>query len=204
MIKFAVAKGRITKDAKELLRDLAFDMEEVLSSRKLISYNHNQTISLILLKASDIPLYVANGAIDLGLVGKDTVLENDLEVYELAELNFAKCTLCVAGLRDKVELKNGIRIATKYPGLTKKFAQRRGIEVEIITLAGSIELAPLIQLSDCIVDLVQTGDTLRENDLIIYEEILNIAPMIIANKVSYRTKFQEMEEFMTICERYGN
>ena len=204
MIKFGVAKGRITKDAKELLMELGFDMEEVSSSRKLIIYNQNQTISLILLKAGDIPLYVAKGAVDLGLVGKDTVLENDMDVYELAELKFAKCTLCVAGPKNKVQLKNGIRIATKYPGLTRKFTQKRGIDVEIITLAGSIELAPLIQLSDCIVDLVQTGETLKENNLIVYEEILSIAPMIIANKASYRTKFREIEQFMTTCERFGN
>ncbi|MDH8678210.1 ATP phosphoribosyltransferase [Fusibacter bizertensis] len=203
MLKFAIAKGRITKDSKELLTCCGFDMEEVNSSRKLILYNADETISLILLKAGDIPLYVANGAVDIGLVGKDTVLENDLDVYELTELDFAKCTLCVAGPKEKVSLKNGVRIATKYPELTKKFTKRRGIVAEIITLSGSIELAPLIHLSDCIVDLVQTGETLRENDLIVYEEILSIAPMIIANKVSYRTKSSEVDAFINICERFG-
>ena len=203
MLKFAIAKGRITKDSKELLTCCGFDMDEVNSSRKLILYNADETISLILLKAGDIPLYVANGAVDIGLVGKDTVLENDLDVYELTELDFAKCTLCVAGPKEKVALKNGIRIATKYPELTKKFTKRRGIVAEIITLSGSIELAPLIHLSDCIVDLVQTGETLRENDLIVYEEILSIAPMIIANKVSYRTKSSEVDAFINICERFG-
>lgn len=203
MLKFAIAKGRITKDSKELLTCCGFDMEEVNSSRKLILYNADETISLILLKAGDIPLYVANGAVDIGLVGKDTVLENDLDVYELTELDFAKCTLCVAGPKEKVSLKNGVRIATKYPELTKKFTKRRGIVAEIITLSGSIELAPLIHLSDCIVDLVQTGETLRENDLIVYEEILCIAPMIIANKVSYRTKSSEVDAFINICERFG-
>jgi ATP phosphoribosyltransferase len=203
MLKFAIAKGRITKDSKELLTCCGFDMEEVNSSRKLILYNADETISLILLKAGDIPLYVANGAVDIGLVGKDTVLENDLDVYELTELDFAKCTLCVAGPKEKVALNNGIRIATKYPELTKKFTKRRGIVAEIITLSGSIELAPLIHLSDCIVDLVQTGETLRENDLIVYEEILSIAPMIIANKVSYRTKSSEVDAFINICERFG-
>lgn len=203
MLKFAIAKGRITKDSKELLTCCGFDMEEVNSSRKLILYNADETISLILLKAGDIPLYVANGAVDIGLVGKDTVLENDLDVYELTELDFAKCTLCVAGPKEKVSLKNGVRIATKYPELTKKFTKRRGIVAEIIALSGSIELAPLIHLSDCIVDLVQTGETLRENDLIVYEEILSIAPMIIANKVSYRTKSSEVDAFINICERFG-
>lgn len=204
MLKFAIAKGRITKDSKELLTRLGFDMTEVNTSRKLILYNLDQTISLILLKAGDIPLYVANGAVDVGLVGKDTVLENDLDVYELIELNFANCTLCVAGPVERVTLKNGVKIATKYPLLTKRFTQRRGIEAEIITLSGSIELAPLINLSDCIVDLVQTGETLRENNLVVYEEILKIAPMIIANKVSYRTKSDEVTAFMTTCERFGN
>ncbi|GAB6109757.1 ATP phosphoribosyltransferase [Fusibacter bizertensis] len=203
MLKFAIAKGRITKDSNDLLNSLGFDMNEINTSRKLIIYNSDQTISLILLKAGDIPLYVANGAVDMGLVGKDTVLENDLDVYELTELDFAKCTLCVAGPKERVLLENGVKIATKYPELTRRFTQRRGINAEIITLSGSIELAPLINLSDCIVDLVQTGETLRENDLIVYEEILSIAPMIIANKVSYRTKSDEVSSFMKTCERYG-
>lgn len=203
MIKLAMAKGRITEDASDLLTALAFDMEEIKRSRKLIILNETQTVSLILLKAGDIPRYVLGGAVDIGVVGKDTVLECDLEVYELLELNFSKCQLCLAGPKGGTPLFQNMKIATKYPNMTKRFIKQRGIGAEIIPLSGSIEIAPLIGLSDVIVDLVQTGRTLVENNLEVYEVLLDIAPMLIANKVRYRTKETALMDIIAIFESYG-
>lgn len=203
MIKLAMAKGRITEDAADLLTALAFDMQEIKRSRKLIILNETQTVSLILLKAGDIPRYVLGGAVDIGVVGKDTVLECDLEVYELVELNFSKCQLCLAGPKGGTPLFQNIKIATKYPNMTKRFIKQRGIQAEIIPLSGSIEIAPLIGLSDVIVDLVQTGRTLVENNLEVYEVLMDIAPMLIANKVRYRTKEAALMAIITIFESYG-
>lgn len=203
MIKLAMAKGRITEDASDLLTALAFDMQEIKRSRKLIILNETQTVSLILLKAGDIPRYVLGGAVDIGVVGKDTVLECDLEVYELVELNYSKCQLCLAGPKGGTPLFQNIKIATKYPNMTKRFIKQRGIQAEIIPLSGSIEIAPLIGLSDVIVDLVQTGRTLVENNLEVYEVLMDIAPMLIANKVRYRTKEAALMAIITIFESYG-
>ena len=143
------------------------------------------------------------GAVDIGVVGKDTVLECDLEVYELLELNFSKCQLCLAGPKGGTPLFQNIKIATKYPNMTKRFIKQRGIQAEIIPLSGSIEIAPLIGLSDVIVDLVQTGRTLVENNLEVYEVLMDIAPMLIANKVRYRTKEAVLMDIITIFESYG-
>lgn len=203
MIKLAMAKGRITEDAADLLKALAFDLEEIKRSRKLIILNEPKTIALVLLKAGDIPRYVFGGAVDIGVVGKDTVLECDLEVYELLELNFSKCQLCLAGPKGGTPLFQNIKIATKYPNMTKRFIKQRGIQAEIIPLSGSIEIAPLIGLSDVIVDLVQTGRTLVENNLEVYEVLMDIAPMLIANKVRYRTKEAVLMDIITIFESYG-
>lgn len=203
MIKLAMAKGRITEDASNLLEALNFNLESIRHSRKLIIFNESKTISLILLKASDIPRYVLEGAVDMGVVGKDTVLECDLELYELLELNFSKCQLCLAGPKGGTPLFQNIKIATKYPNMTKRFIKQRGLQAEIIPLSGSIEIAPLIGLSDVIVDLVQTGRTLVENDLEVYEVLLEIAPMLIANKVRYRTKETALMQMLTIFESYG-
>lgn len=203
MIKLAMAKGRITEDAADLLTTLAFDLEEIKRSRKLIILNEPKTIALVLLKAGDIPRYVFGGAVDIGVVGKDTVLECDLEVYELLELNFSKCQLCLAGPKGGTPLFQNMKIATKYPNMTKRFIKQRGIGAEIIPLSGSIEIAPLIGLSDVIVDLVQTGRTLVENNLEVYEVLLDIAPMLIANKVRYRTKETALMDIITIFESYG-
>ena len=202
MIRIAIAKGRIAKEAGRLIEESGFDLEEVFKSRKLRLQNKLGTYELILLKASDIPLYVQDGAVDVGIVGKDTVIEANQTVYELCELDLAFCTLCLAGPKEPAMLRDGVKVATKYPRLTQQFLTERGFKAEIITLSGSIEIAPLIQLSEYIVDLVQTGETLKENDLVVYETFLKIRPLVIANPISYRTKAAELKDFIKICERY--
>lgn len=203
MIKLALAKGRITQDALPLLEALGFDPGVVTASRKLILTNEKEDVALVFLKPSDIPLYVSQGAVDLGIVGKDTVLENDLELYELLSMDMAKCAMCLAGPKEKKPMVNGIRIATKYPRITNRFLEELGVTGEIIPLSGSVELAPLIDLSDVIVDLVQTGQTLKENGLEVYEVILDISAMLIANKVSYKTKADGILKFLKVCEGRG-
>lgn len=202
MIRIAIAKGRIAKETKGLIEASGFDLDEVFQSRKLRLQNDVGTYELILLKAADIPLYVQEGAVDVGIVGKDTVIESNHAVYELCELDLAFCKLCLAGPKEPAKLQDGVKVATKYPRLTQQFLNERGIKAEIITLSGSIEIAPLINLSEYIVDLVQTGDTLRENDLVVYETFLKIRPLVIANPISYRTKAEEVRRFIKICERY--
>jgi len=202
-IRIAIAKGRIATEASDLIKESGFDLDEVFNSRKLRLQNKLGSYELILLKASDIPLYVQEGAVDVGIVGKDTVIESNHLVYELCELDMAYCTLCLAGPIEPVKLENGVKVATKYPRLAQQFLTDRGIKAEILSLSGSIEIAPLINLSDYIVDLVQTGDTLRENGLVVYDTFLKIRPLVIVNPISYRTKAVAVRNFIKICERYG-
>ena len=202
MIRIAIAKGRIAKETGPLLESIGFTLEEVFNSRKLRFSNQDRTYELILLKAADIPLYVKEGAVDIGIVGKDTVIESGHDVYELLELEMAFCQLCLAGPSDRKTLEGGIKVATKYPSLAKKFLTEKNVNADIITLSGSVEIAPLIQLADVIVDLVQTGETLKENGLVIYESFLKIRPLVIANPISYRTKSEAMTTFIKRCERY--
>lgn len=200
MLKIAIAKGRILDESKSILSKCSFDINQVYHSRQLRFYNEDSTMALILLKAADIPLYVELGAVDVGIVGKDTVIENDRAVYEVGELNYALCTLCLAGPIDAPPLSDGIKVATKYPSLAKRFLSDKKINPIILPLSGSVEIAPLISLSDYIVDIVQTGDTLRENGLEVYESYLKIKPLIISNQVSFRTKSTEIQSFIKLCE----
>lgn len=202
MIRIAIAKGRIAKDSSALLESSGFSVDEVFNSRKLRFRSLDQRYELILLKAADIPLYVKEGAVDIGIVGKDTVIESGFDVYELIELEMAFCQLCLAGPIEGPPLINKVKVATKYPNLARKFLTEKNVKAEIITLSGSVEIAPLIQLSDYIVDLVQTGETLKENGLIIYETFLKIRPLVIANPISYRTKAEDVATFIKLCERY--
>jgi ATP phosphoribosyltransferase len=154
-----------------------------------------------LLKAADIPLFVQDGSLDLGILGKDSVLESGMDDCEIYRLSFSKCRLCIAGPKERVLLNNGIRVATKYPEITKQIMKKRNIDATIIQLSGSLELAPLIKLSDVIVDLVQSGQTLRENDLEVYETLMDISATVIANCKSRRTKKIEIALFLGVCAK---
>ena len=200
MLRIGLAKGRISDDARGLLINLGFDVCDMDQSRKLIFVNTDASIHLVMLKAADIPLFVHDGSLDLGILGKDSVLESGMDVYELYNLGFSKCRLCIAGPKERRLLKNGIRVATKYPEITKRIMKKRNIEATIIQLSGSIELAPLIELSDIIVDLVQSGQTLKENNLEIYETVLEISATVIANQASYLANKVEIARFISVCE----
>lgn len=199
-IVIAIAKGRIEKDIYIRLKILNMDRCIEIGSRRLIFTDEQNKITYIHVKPSDVVTYVKKGVADLGIVGKDTILENenDNEVYELLDLRFGKCKFSVAGLKGKnnYSKEETLKVATKYPSIAKKYFKSRGQKIEIIKLNGSVELAPIIGLSDVIVDLVETGNTLKANGLEIVEDMCNISSRIIANRVSYKFNKNRIEDII--------
>ena len=199
-LTFALTKGRLANKTLELLGKIGITCDEVLDkdTRKLIFVNEELKLKFFLAKGPDVPTYVEYGAADIGVVGKDTLLEERRRAYEVLDLGFGKCRLCVAGpknLKDgKFDLIPNKRIATKYPNITRSYFE--GIKkesVEIIKLNGSIELAPLIGLADVIVDIVESGRTLIENDLDVIETVAdNISARVVVNRVSMKMKSDEI------------
>ena len=179
-ITFALAKGRLAKKALELFEKIGITCEEMKDpdSRKLIFVNEELGFKFFLAKATDVPTYVEYGAADIGIVGKDTILEEGRALYEVYDLGIGKCRMCVCGPKSAEELLKHhelIRVATKYPNIAKDyFYNKKHQTVEIIKLNGSIELAPIVGLSEVIVDIVETGATLRENGLEVLEEVCGI------------------------------
>lgn len=200
-LTFALAKGRLANKTLELLEQLGITCEEMKDkeSRKLIFVNEELKLKFFLSKGPDVPTYVEYGAADIGVVGKDVLLETRPDVYELLDLRLGKCRLAVAtknGWQENLSLP--LRVATKYPRVAKEYYEAKGRQIEIIKLNGSIELAPLLGLSDVIVDIVETGTTLRENDLRVYADVAPSSARLIANKASYQFSAAEIDG---ICER---
>jgi ATP phosphoribosyltransferase len=203
----AMPKGRIFEEAVELLRKAGLPIPpEFEDSRKLIIPVKEAGIDFILAKPVDVPTYVEYGVADIGVVGKDVLLEEDRDVYELLDLKISYCRLSVAGLPDW-KATDAPRVATKYPRVASQYFREKGAQVEVIKLNGSIELAPLIGLADRIVDIVSTGRTLKENGLVELEEIMPISSRLIANRVSYRMKNQAVdylvEKFASVIPKGG-
>lgn len=205
MLKVAVAKGRIAEKISPLLDASAeFGGLIDLDSRKLIFIDEKRGITYIIVKPGDLPIYVESGAADLGLVGKDVLLESENSVYELLDLKTGCCRMAVAGLPGPRPAAFGRRkIATKYPRVADRFFKSKGEPVELIKLEGSIELAPLVGLADAIVDIVESGRTLAENGLVVYEEICPISTRLVANKVSYKLKNDVINRFAAVFEGRG-
>lgn len=199
MITLAMAKGRTAKDAMALLNkaNIYFpDFHE--KSRKLVFYNEDKTIKMIYVKAVDVTTYVEQGAADIGIVGKDNILEAEADVYELLDLKLGKCHFAIASLQDKPITKgSSIRVASKYPLVTKKYFAKKGVTADVIKLNGSVELAPIIGLADYILDIVETGNTIRENGLSIIENVEEISTRLIVNKASFATKTEEVQRIIT-------
>lgn len=197
-LTFALAKGRLAKKTLTILEQIGYTCEEMKdpNSRKLIFVNEEQKIKIFLAKANDVPTYVEYGAADIGVVGRDTILEEGRKLYEVIDLGFGKCRMCVAGPKEAKELlKHGelIRVATKYPNIAKDyFYNKKHQTVEIIKLNGSIELAPIVGLSEVIVDIVETGSTLRENGLEILEEICPLSARMVVNQVSMKMEHERI------------
>jgi ATP phosphoribosyltransferase len=194
-LTIAMPKGRIFEEAVGLLRTAGYKLpEEFEVSRKLIINVPDENLRFILAKPTDVTTYVEHGVADAGIAGKDVMLEEERDVYEILDLKISKCRLAVAGL-PKTEL-SGIapRVATKYPNVASKYFREQGEQVEIIKLNGSVELAPLVGLAERIVDIVSTGQTLKENGLVETEKICDITSRLIVNPVSYRMKDQIIDE----------
>lgn len=202
IITIAMPKGRIFEEAAELLRQAGYQLPpEFEDSRKLIIDVEEERFRFILAKPMDVPTYVEHGVADLGISGKDVMLEEERDVYELLDLKISKCYLAVAGLPGTRMNDVAPKVATKYPKVAARFFREQGEQVEIIKLNGSIELAPLIGLSDRIVDIVSTGRTLVENGLVEYERIVNITSRLIVNPVSYRMKDERINELIERLSR---
>ena len=188
----ALAKGRLAQKAMDLFEQIGITCEEMKdkNSRKLIFVNEELGIRFFLAKATDVPTYVEYGAADIGIAGKDTIMEEGRKLYEVVDLGIGKCRMCVCGpesAREKLKHHELIRVATKYPNIAKDyFYNKKHQTVEIIKLGGSIELAPLVGLSEVIVDIVETGSTLRENGLTVLEEICGLSARMVVNQVSMK------------------
>lgn len=200
VITFALSKGRIFDECRALMEKIGITVaQKDLDSRKLVLPTNNPNIRLLIIRATDVPTYVQYGAAELGVVGKDTLMEFAGDgIYEPLDLGIAKCKLMVAGVEDKSDkqelsqekLSQGkrMRVATKYLQSTKRYFASKGQQVELIKLYGSMELAPLLGLADCIVDLVATGDTLKANGLVATEHIADISSRLIVNKAAMKIK----------------
>lgn len=198
MLTIAMPKGRIFEEAADLLRKSGYQLPPDLDeSRKLIIEVPEENLRFFLAKPMDVATYVEYGVADLGIAGKDVLLEEERDVYELIDLKISPCYLAVAGLPDTSVDEVAPKVATKYPNVASSYFREKGEQVEIIKLNGSIELAPMIGLADRIVDIVSTGRTLKENGLVEYETIVNITSRLIVNPASYRLKDKEIGQLVS-------
>lgn len=206
-ITFALPKGRIMQDSMELFGQIGITCPEMNeSSRKLVFENPEQKFRFMAVRATDVPTYVEYGCADLGVVGKDTLLEQGKNLYEPLDLKFGYCRLVVAEPQALLTSDNplnwsNIRVATKYPNITERYFAAKGIQVELIKLYGSIELAPLVGLSERIVDLVSTGGTLKANNMVEVETIAEVTSRLIVNRASLKTKHQRISKIIDDLEK---
>jgi len=190
MINVALPKGRLGEKVYAMLERAGFECPSIKENgRKLIFENAERGVRYFWVKPSDVSIYVERGAADVGIAGKDILLEYSPDVYELLDLNIGKCRMAVAAKRDfHDDNRKTLKVATKFTNIAKKYYSSISRDIDIIKLNGSIEIAPILGLSDVIVDLVETGTTLKENDLVVYEEIMDISARLIANKSAYAFK----------------
>lgn len=190
MINIALPKGRLGEKAYQMLKNSGYECPAIENpGRKLIFENPEKGVRYFWVKPSDVAIYVERGAADLGIVGKDILLEYEPDVYELLDLQMGKCRMAVAGLKNfRDPVGRTLKVATKFPNITQTYYNSKCRDIDIIHLNGSIELAPILRLSHVIVDIVETGSTLKENDLVVYEEIVPISARLIANVASYQFK----------------
>ena len=202
-LTFALGKGRLAKKTLEMFEQIGITCEEMKDkdTRKLIFVNDELKLRFFLAKGPDVPTYVEYGAADIGIVGKDTILEEGRNIYEVLDLGFGKCRMCICGPENAKELLNHhelIRVATKYPRIAKDyFYNKKHQTVEIIKLNGSIELAPIVGLSEVICDIVETGSTLRENGLSVLEEVCPLSARMVVNQVSMKMENERITKLIS-------
>ena len=202
-LTFALGKGRLANKTLEMFEKIGITCEEMKDkdTRKLIFVNEDLKLRFFLAKGPDVPTYVEYGAADIGIVGRDTILQEARNIYEVLDLGFGKCRMCVCGpesARDLLQHHEQIRVATKYPKIAKDyFYNKKHQTVEIIKLNGSIELAPIVGLEDVIVDIVETGSTLRENGLAVLEEVCPLSARMVVNPVSMKMEQERISKLIT-------
>lgn len=200
MINIALPKGRLGEKAYGVFEEIGYGCPSIReTNRKLIFENEENGVRYFWVKPSDVAVYVERGVADVGVVGKDILLEQSSDVYELLDLGMGKCRMAVAGKKGgRIDTDRTLRVATKFPHIAREYYRKQSLEIEIIELHGSIEIAPILGMSDVIVDIVETGITLLENDLEPWEDIVPISARLIANKASY--KFLN-EPIRKMCEK---
>lgn len=202
-LTFALGKGRLANKTLEMFEKIGITCEEMKDkdTRKLIFVNEDLKLRFFLAKGPDVPTYVEYGAADIGIVGRDTILQEARNIYEVLDLGFGKCRMCICGpesARDLLQHHEQIRVATKYPKIAKDyFYNKKHQTVEIIKLNGSIELAPIVGLADVIVDIVETGSTLRENGLAVLEEVCPLSARMVVNPVSMKMEQERISKLIT-------
>ena len=199
-ISIALTKGRLEKETVKLLDKAGYGTEELKNKgRKLVFKDTKEDIKYFLVKAADSITYVEHGVADVGVVGKDTLLEADNNYYEVLDLGIGKCKFILASLPEKDIFKKigHIKIGTKYPKVAREYFKKKNMDVEIIKIEGSVELAPILGLCDAIVDIMETGTTLKENGLIVFDTICNISARVIVNKASFKMKSEEIQNLIS-------
>ena len=198
MIRIALTKGRIEEKTLGILERAGYDCSDIRNKGRKLLLSIGDDIEVVLSKSADVITYIEHGVCDIGIVGEDTIMEHGKTFYELLDLGFGKCRFALAGIKGK-NFYDGYShkvIASKYPTVTKNYFNSRGIDVEVVKIEGSAELAPLLGLADAIVDIVETGSTLKENGLEVYEEIANVSARLIVNVASIKLKRAEISEFI--------
>lgn len=199
-LKIAVSKGRVKEQLIALLKEAGYDFAD-LNNRKLEHVDTSGRISLISVKADDVTTYVERAAADLGVLGNDILYERSFDGYELRYLPIGRCRMCIAGFRGfSLSDRSFVRVATKYPKRARDVLEEKGIKGEILFLSGSVELAPIVNLADCILDIVETGKTLEENDLVVLETVGQISSVLIANRVSFKLMNERMMDLLNDLE----
>ncbi len=206
MITVAISRGRLLQDFAVIFKKAGFQVGEILDdSRKLIFEFPDKGIKAMIVRPTDVPAYVEYGAADCGIVGKDTLLEERCNLYEPLDLKVGRCKLVVAAPRGyKINTSKLLRVATKYPSIANEYFSRKGINAEIVKLYGSVELAPIVGLSDVIVDLTATGETLKKNNLEKLDDIADVTARLVVNRVSMKVKSKEIKEFINKLKKVRN
>lgn len=202
-ITIALSKGRILDDTLPLLKEAGIEMlEDPSKSRKLIFPTTDPNVNIVIIRATDVPTFVEHGAADMGVSGKDVLMEHGARsLYELLDLDIAKCRLMVAGIKDAPPVTGRVRVATKFINTARRYFASQGRQVDLIKLYGSMELAPLVGLADCIVDVVDTGNTLRANGLEPTELIAHISSRLVVNKASMKMKHHSIQHIVDTLEK---
>lgn len=198
MISIALPKGRILKEVFPLFKIAGFDFSEIINDDRKLKFEFiDKGFMIMLLKPFDVPIYVERGSVDIGVVGLDVLLERNSDVLSVLDLKLGICRISVAKPKGKtIFWKNGLRVGTKFPIISKKFFEKKGINIDVIKLEGSVELAPITDVSDVIVDIVSSGETLRKNGLEEIEKICDISSYLIMNRTFFKTRFKEASQLI--------